>query len=413
MKAQSGDNGKAANLQRFFAPEGAPDLCRALAVRRSLLRWRLLSEFAAVNPADETATFLIAEIQLLTPLSRHEVLGSPDCGVLVRGRMNGEATPAADVAVLGDMASRRASSSQAASISVRGELCLTRQPIGSWIVVGEGEPLRAVRLSVDGTVVEFTGTAPDNTRRVFRLAGSITAAHTTARQATEGNIWEVTDDWQCYLDTFDDGNASLEFSDIERNALRDTLEHAAGLVRKIAPGMIGEMTETARYLSPIAPQRPDAGIPSFSSADYPGVIFVGTHNCRRRPVDWRHLVESCVHEHLHNRLYLLETACPLTKPDGANDSTRTYYSPWKRQGRPIGGMMHAIYVFAHLAWFWDRVRQSDESADLRDFAHDRCEEQREAVGIALQSIEGTEELSAVGSEVIASAGRLASQLEFV
>ena len=76
-------------------------------------------------------------------------------------------------------------------------------------------------------------------------------------------------------------------------------------------------------------------------------------------------------------------------------------------------MMHAIYVFAHLAWFWDRVRQTDESAALRNFAHARCEEQREALAGALQAIKGTDELTGTGDAVIASAERLARELGFL
>jgi HEXXH motif-containing protein len=412
MNQQNGDGEGAANLQRFFVPEGAPELCRALAVRRSLLRWSLLSELAA-NPEDAVAAFLDAEIQELTPSSRHEVLGSPDLGVLLRGRMAGEATPAADLVLLGAVAVRRSSSAKATAIPVRGELRLSRQPIGPWMVVREGEPLCEVCFAMDGAEMEFTGTAPDGLRRGFRLSASTGAQAIVTRQATCGDIWEVADGWQCYLDTFDDGNTSLGFSDVEREVLRVTLDQAAGLVRKVAPGLPEEMAETARYLSPIAPQRPDAGIPSFSSRDYPGVIFIGTHDSQRRPLDWQHLVESCVHEHLHNRLYLLETAHPLTAPAAANARARTYHSPWKRRGRPIDGIMHAIYVFAYLAWFWDRVRQSDESATLRGFAHERCEEQREAVGGALRSVEDTDELSLAGNAVIDSARGLARQLGFV
>ena len=413
MTEQPVESKQLTNLQRFFVPEGAPELCRALASRRSLLRWSLLSELAAANPGDDAAVFLTAELQTLTPLHRHEVLGSPDFGVLIRSRMSGRAAPAAELAVLGAVASHRAPTSDTLTFRVQGELRLVRQPVGRWIVVGDGEIFYNVRFAVAGDTIEITGGTNAGANQTFRLAGSAGLAQAALRSATGGNIWEITDGWQCYLDTFEDGNTSLEFSNAERTTLRGILDQVVELVRKIAPGVVEEMAETACYLSPIAPLQPDAGIPSFSSPDFPGVIFVGTHDCRRCPLDWRHLVESCVHEHLHNRLYLLETAQPLTVARERDTPARTYHSPWKRRGRPIDGMMHAIYVFAYLAWFWDKVRQSDEPAPLRDFAHARCEEQREAVSGALKAVEGTDELTAAGAEVIAASKRLAEQLAFV
>jgi uncharacterized protein len=135
-------------------------------------------------------------------------------------------------------------------------------------------------------------------------------------------------------------------------------------------------------------------LPSFSSPALPGVIFVGVQQGDGTWIDGRHLAESCVHEHLHNRLYLLDEALPLTIRAA---EPRSYYSPWKRTMRGIDGMLHAIYVFSHLAWFWRRV--GDELPQLEQYAARCVEEQVEHLETAVEGI-GTSELTEAGRSVL-------------
>jgi HEXXH motif-containing protein len=79
------------------------------------------------------------------------------------------------------------------------------------------------------------------------------------------------------------------------------------------------------------------------------------------------LAESIIHEAMHLQLTFIESHVRLIKSTGA-----TAYSPWKRSGRPAGGLLHGLYVFAviHEALLALAV----EDAEAREYAEARCPE---------------------------------------
>jgi HEXXH motif-containing protein len=206
---------------------------------------------------------------------------------------------------------------------------------------------------------------------------------------------EIIDGWAPFCDDFDDGNMSVRLDASARSALENILEEAVTLIRTALPAALDEMQETAQYLSPIRPRQIGTSeLPSFSSPAQPGVIFVGIQQGDGTWTDARHLAESCVHEHLHNRLYILDEAIPLTI---RSPEPRSYFSPWKRTMRGIDGMLHAIYVFSHLAWFWRRI--GDRLPELQQYA-DRCvEEQVEHIETAAETLD-RDELTEAGRRVL-------------
>jgi uncharacterized protein len=206
---------------------------------------------------------------------------------------------------------------------------------------------------------------------------------------------EIIDGWAPFCDDFDDGNVSINLMPSERSVLGGVLAEAVTLIGLAMPAALEEMSETAQYLSPIRPKDTSVSdLPSFSSPALPGVIFVGVQQGDGTWIDGRHLAESCVHEHLHNRLYLLDDALPLTIRAAEPQS---YYSPWKRTMRGIDGMLHAIYVFSHLAWFWRRV--GEELPELEQYAARCVEEQVGHLETAVEGI-GTSELTEAGRRVL-------------
>jgi HEXXH motif-containing protein len=216
---------------------------------------------------------------------------------------------------------------------------------------------------------------------------------------------EIIDGWPPFRDDFDDGNVSIILKPSARGTLESILEEAVTIINTVLPAALEEMLETAQYLSPIRPR--DAGkseLPSFSSPAMPGVIFVGIQQRDGMWTDARHLAEACVHEHFHNRLYLLDEAMPLTIRMAA---PRSYFSPWKRTMRSIDGMLHAIYVFSHLAWFWRRV--GDRLPGLQQYA-DRCvEEQIEHLETAVATVK-TDELTEAGYRVLQASTQILHDL---
>ncbi|MFM0074577.1 HEXXH motif-containing putative peptide modification protein [Paraburkholderia sediminicola] len=78
---------------------------------------------------------------------------------------------------------------------------------------------------------------------------------------------------------------------------------------------------------------------SFSEPYIPFSIFVSI------PGDsWKaaaRVAEAIIHEAMHLQLSLVEQLVPL-----AQESAEQQYSPWKREARPVSGLIHALYVFA-------------------------------------------------------------------
>ena len=64
------------------------------------------------------------------------------------------------------------------------------------------------------------------------------------------------------------------------------------------------------------------------------------------------LAENVIHEALHLQLSLVERVEPLIV-DGAEHEP--VVSPWKEGKRTMRGLLHAVYVFSNLRFFWKRV----------------------------------------------------------
>jgi HEXXH motif-containing protein len=219
------------------------------------------------------------------------------------------------------------------------------------------------------------------------------------------NRLEIIDGWTPFCDDFDDGNVSVNLDPSTRGALEDILAEAVTLIRIALPAALEEMLETAQYLSPIRPK--DAAtseLPSFSSPSLPSVIFVGIQQGDGTWTDARQLAESCVHEHLHNRLYILDEAIPLTI---RTVEPRSYFSPWKRTMRSIDGMLHAVYVFSHLAWFWRRV--GDKLPELEQYTDHCVEEQVKHLESATETLD-TDELTEAGRRVLQASTKILNTL---
>lgn len=57
------------------------------------------------------------------------------------------------------------------------------------------------------------------------------------------------------------------------------------------------------------------------------------------------LAESILHEAMHLQLSLLERLQALVREPLAGERAATGYSPWQKRERPIGGLVHGLFVF--------------------------------------------------------------------
>ena len=111
---------------------------------------------------------------------------------------------------------------------------------------------------------------------------------------------------------------------------------------------------------------PDKAV-SFSDNSVPGALYISV----RRGDGWigvYDLADSIIHEHRHQKLYLLQANAPIVAVDAP-----LVRSPWREDLRPPSGLFHAIFVFSGLLRFWHHVSVAGDPG-IRDYA--RSEVQR-------------------------------------
>jgi HEXXH motif-containing protein len=94
---------------------------------------------------------------------------------------------------------------------------------------------------------------------------------------------------------------------------------------------------------------------SHSEPCWPDRIFVFVPD-RSDDVGALRLAENVIHEAMHLHLTLFEDGTPLVR-DPAGDT----YSPWRRAFRPVGGVLHGLFVFACLREYFARLPVAPES----------------------------------------------------
>ena len=90
-------------------------------------------------------------------------------------------------------------------------------------------------------------------------------------------------------------------------------------------------------------------IVSFSDNSVPGALYVSMMQDGSL-VDSYDLADSIIHEHRHQKLYLLERQNPTVEPNSL-----MVPSPWREDPRPPSGLLHAVFVFVELRRFWSYV----------------------------------------------------------
>jgi HEXXH motif-containing protein len=126
----------------------------------------------------------------------------------------------------------------------------------------------------------------------------------------------------------------------------ESVAAAFELVDRIWPQAALRVAEQTWLVVPVE----EWGTVSYSSPRLPGVTFV---NVRSSPMI--RLAEDLLHEATHQRLHDIETRGPLLTPlavEGGDEPR--YYSPWRREWRPLRGLLHAACTFTTGARFFER-----------------------------------------------------------
>jgi uncharacterized protein len=131
---------------------------------------------------------------------------------------------------------------------------------------------------------------------------------------------------------------------------RTAIEKALDLIGQYDDALLAELRmlctdiQLVRDLS----AHPDKTV-SFSDDSVPGALYVAPVT-GQGDLDVTDLADSIIHEHRHQKLYLLSRTVDLVAADRP-----LVRSPWREELRPPSGVLHAVFVFAELKAFWDWV----------------------------------------------------------
>jgi uncharacterized protein len=106
------------------------------------------------------------------------------------------------------------------------------------------------------------------------------------------------------------------------------------------------------------------------------------------------LADSIIHEHRHQKLYLLQREVRLFHADEP-----LVRSPWREDPRPPSGLLHAVFVFVHLHEYWEHLAAYGPDAEVRARARGELEMIRGRIEEALPILRGTP-LTERGAELV-------------
>jgi len=132
---------------------------------------------------------------------------------------------------------------------------------------------------------------------------------------------------------------------------RPLVEQALGIIETWRPALAAELRQACRAVQFVRdPSANPEKIVSFSDNSVPGALYVSVWQGDRM-IDAYDLADSLIHEHRHQKLYLLERLAPTVEGTDV-----MVVSPWREDLRPPSGLLHAVFVFVELRRFWTYVR---------------------------------------------------------
>ncbi|MGI8624794.1 MAG: cyclophane-forming radical SAM/SPASM peptide maturase YhhB [Solirubrobacteraceae bacterium] len=153
---------------------------------------------------------------------------------------------------------------------------------------------------------------------------------------------------------FDDGR--VVFDDDAAPQARELAEEALAVVERWRPALAAEMAWLSRDVLFIRDltAHPDKVV-SFSDDSAPGALYCSVRRSNGL-ISANDLADSLIHEHRHQKLYLLDRYVPLVLGDRPLVS-----SPWREDPRPPSGLLHAVFVFVELLRFRRHLRDTNRS----------------------------------------------------
>lgn len=133
----------------------------------------------------------------------------------------------------------------------------------------------------------------------------------------------------------------------------DILAKALGLIKDWKPYILEEMmliSPEIQYIRDLS-AHPEKVV-SFSDNSVPGALYVQLMRGNDL-IDPEDLADSIIHEHRHQKLYMLQRVTSIVNADYP-----LVASPWREELRPPTGLFHALFVFVELLDFWSFLNTS-------------------------------------------------------
>jgi HEXXH motif-containing protein len=104
------------------------------------------------------------------------------------------------------------------------------------------------------------------------------------------------------------------------------------------------------------------------------------------------LAEDLLHETTHMRIHEIEALDPLVRRSAGAGEEPRFYSPWRREWRPLRGLVHGACTFTVGARFFERMLVAPVrfGAARRAWLARRFLEEMESTRVALRTLEGAE-----------------------
>lgn len=145
--------------------------------------------------------------------------------------------------------------------------------------------------------------------------------------------------------------AGIAYQEKHANLVQETL----ALVERCQPKTFAQLESFLQILA-FKPLK-TGSYSNLTHSDLPGAFICSVIES---PYE---LADTLIHEFHHNRLFFIEEIAPLLiNSDNGLELlvTGQYYSPWRNDLRPLRGLLHAVYVYLPVSWFWLAVYQDDE-----------------------------------------------------
>ena len=154
-------------------------------------------------------------------------------------------------------------------------------------------------------------------------------------------------------------------------------------------GVTDSLKHFVRSLHVLKPPDDDTDI-SFSDPTAPFSAFVSVPITVNADVPWR-VAESILHEFMHLQLTVIEHVVPLLAT-----SSGTFYSPWRKEMRPVAGVLHGAYAFFGVNDFVLQALRLADSNRIRSYLLARHRTLREQFA-EIQSLGDSDSLTPIGS----------------